>query len=204
MQTEVMKLEDINPAPYNPRVELQPGDAQYEALKNSLGRFGLVEPLVVNRKTGNLISGHQRLNILKAQGIEEAEVIVADLDEEAEKAANIAMNKIEGEWDYDKLDEIFEGMDREELKFTGFEPGEVASMYEEALEEEAEAPKQGGGGNGGGEGDAEEPPFRIYMSFPSKEKAQAWLNQRGIPKEFEKTRAVVVKMKGDEYDRECD
>ena len=199
-----MKLEDINPAPYNPRVELQPGDAQYEALKNSLGRFGLVEPLVVNRKTGNLISGHQRLNILKAQGIEEAEVIVADLDEEAEKAANIAMNKIEGEWDYDKLDEIFEGMDREELKFTGFEPGEVASMYEEALEEEAEAPKQGGGGNGGGEGDAEEPPFRIYMSFPSKEKAQAWLNQRGIPKEFEKTRAVVVKMKGDEYDRECD
>lgn len=199
-----MKLEDINPAPYNPRVELQPGDAQYEALKNSLGRFGLVEPLVVNRKTGNLISGHQRLNILKAQGIEEAEVIVADLDEEAEKAANIAMNKIEGEWDYDKLDEIFEGMDREELKFTGFEPGEVASMYEEALEEEVETPKQSGGGNGGGEGDAEEPPFRIYMSFPSKEKAQAWLNQRGIPKEFEKTRAVVVKMKGDEYDRECD
>lgn len=199
-----MKLEDINPAPYNPRVELQPGDTQYEALKNSLGRFGLVEPLVVNRRTGNLISGHQRLNVLKAQGIEEAEVIVADLDEEAEKAANIAMNKIEGEWDYDKLDEIFEGMDREELKFTGFEPGEVASMYEEALEEEAETPKQGGGGNGGGEGDAEEPPFRIYMSFPSKEKAQAWLNQRGIPKEFEKTRAVVVKMKGDEYDRECD
>lgn len=198
-----MKLEDINPAPYNQRVELQPGDAQYEALKNSLGRFGLVEPLVVNRKTGNLISGHQRLNILKAQGIEEAEVIVADLDEEAEKAANIAMNKIEGEWDYDKLDEIFEGMDREELKFTGFEPGEVASMYEEALEEEAETPKQGGDGNGNGEGDAEEPPFRIYMSFPSKEKAQAWLNQRGIPKEFEKTRAVVVKMKGDEYDREC-
>lgn len=199
-----MKLEDINPAPYNPRVELQPGDTQYEALKNSLGRFGLVEPLVVNRRTGNLISGHQRLNVLKAQGIEEAEVIVADLDEEAEKAANIAMNKIEGECDYDKLDEIFEGMDREELKFTGFEPGEVASMYEEALEEEAETPKQGGGGNGGGEGDAEEPPFRIYMSFPSKEKAQAWLNQRGIPKEFEKTRAVVVKMKGDEYDRECD
>lgn len=198
-----MKLKDIDPAPYNPRVELQPGDAQYEALKNSLGRFGLVEPLVVNRKTGNLISGHQRLNILKAQGIEETEVIVADLDEETEKAANIAMNKIEGEWDYDKLDEIFEGMDREELKFTGFEPGEVASMYEEALEEEAETPKQGGGGNGGGEGDAEEPPFRIYMSFPSKEKAQAWLNQRGIPKEFEKTRAVVVKMKGDEYDREC-
>lgn len=198
-----MKLADINPAPYNPRVELQPGDTQYEALKNSLGRFGLVEPLVVNRRTGNLISGHQRLNVLKAQGIEEAEVIVADLDEEAEKAANIAMNKIEGEWDYDKLDEIFEGMDREELKFTGFEPGEVASMYEEALEEEAETPKQGGGGNGGGEGDAEEPPFRIYMSFPSKEKAQAWLNQRGIPKEFEKTRAVVVKMKGDEYDREC-
>lgn len=196
-----MKLEDINPAPYNPRVELQPGDAQYEALKNSLGRFGLVEPLVVNRKTGNLISGHQRLNVLKAQGIEETEVIVADLDEETEKAANIAMNKIEGEWDYDKLDEIFEGMDREELKFTGFEPGEVASMYEEALEEEAETPKQGGNGNG--EGDAEEPPFRIYMSFPSKEKAQAWLNQRGIPKEFEKTRAVVVKMKGDEYDREC-
>ena len=203
MQTEVMKLADINPAPYNPRVELQPGDTQYEALKNSVGRFGLVEPLVVNRRTGNLISGHQRLNVLKAQGAEEAEVVVTDLDEETEKAANIAMNKIEGEWDYDKLDEIFEDLNREDLKFTGFEAGEVASMYEEALEEEAEAPKAGGGGSGENGKEAEEPPFRIYLSFPSKEKAQTWMNQRGIPKEFEKTRAVVVKMKGDEYDREC-
>ena len=202
MQTEVMKLADINPAPYNPRVELQPGDTQYEALKNSVGRFGLVEPLVVNRRTGNLISGHQRLNILKAQGAEEAEVVVVDLDEETEKAANIAMNKIEGEWDYDKLDEIFEDLDTDDLKFTGFESGEVASMYEKALEEE-ETPKQGGGGAGEGKEQAEEPPFRIYLSFPCKEKAQAWINQRGIEKEFEKTRAVVVKMKGDEYDREC-
>ena len=203
MQTEVMKLEDINPAPYNPRVELQPGDTQYEALKNSVGRFGLVEPLVINRRTGNLISGHQRLNVLKAQGIEKAEVVVADLDEETEKAANIAMNKIEGEWDYDKLDEIFEGLNREDLKFTGFEPGEVAPMYEKALEDEAETPKAGGEGSGESSKEAEELPFRIYLSFPCKEKAQAWINQRGIEKEFEKTRAVVVKMKGDEYDREC-
>ena len=41
MKTAVMKLKDIRPAAYNPRVTLKPGDKDYEALKNSLERFGV-------------------------------------------------------------------------------------------------------------------------------------------------------------------
>ena len=65
METAIMKLEDISPADYNPRKTLKPGDQEYESLKNSLDRFGLAEPLIYNKRTGTLISGHQRLMSLK-------------------------------------------------------------------------------------------------------------------------------------------
>ena len=109
METAIMKLEDISPADYNPRKTLKPGDQEYEALKNSLDRFGLAEPLIYNKRTGTLISGHQRLNVLKDSGAQEAEVVLVDLDEQQEKLLNIAMNKIEGDWDYKKLETLFFG-----------------------------------------------------------------------------------------------
>ena len=96
MKTAIMKLTEITPAEYNPRKTLKPGDTEYEALKNSLERFGVAEPLIVNEATGNLVSGHQRLNVLLEMGVEEVEVVLVKLDEDQEKLLNIAMNKIEG------------------------------------------------------------------------------------------------------------
>jgi ParB-like chromosome segregation protein Spo0J len=63
MQMDIRKIavDKINPAPYNPRVDLKPGDEEYEKLKRSIEEFGYVEPLVWNEQTGNLVGGHQRI-----------------------------------------------------------------------------------------------------------------------------------------------
>jgi ParB-like chromosome segregation protein Spo0J len=54
---ESIPIESINPAAYNPRVDLQPGDPDYARLQRSMDEFGFVEPLVWNRRTGNLVGG---------------------------------------------------------------------------------------------------------------------------------------------------
>lgn len=78
-------IEKINPAPYNPRIDLQTGDPEYEALKQSMTRFGAVEPLVWNERTGNLVGGHQRFKILREEQPKTLLVSVVNLDEAEEK-----------------------------------------------------------------------------------------------------------------------
>ena len=91
----ILKLSELNPAKYNPRKELKPGDSEYEKLKRSIENFGYVELIVVNETTGlTVISGHQRLSVLKALGYDSVECVVVNLDAVHEKALNIAMNKI--------------------------------------------------------------------------------------------------------------
>ena len=96
------KLTDLIPATYNPRKDLKPGDPEYEKLKRSLDEFGYVEPIIWNKRTGNVVGGHQRLKVLKADGIKEVDCVVIDFDEEKEKALNVALNKISGDWDNKK------------------------------------------------------------------------------------------------------
>ena len=99
MEIVKMQLSELNPAAYNPRKSLRPGDPVYEKLKASMLSFGNVEPIVWNRTTGNVVGGHQRLRVLLDLGITETEVSVVDLTETDEKRLNIALNKITGEWD---------------------------------------------------------------------------------------------------------
>lgn len=99
MNIEAMPLNQLIPAAYNPRKDLQPGDPEYEKLRRSLEEFGLVEPLVYNRRTGRLVGGHQRLKVLQETGVAEVEVSVVDLDEDREPALNLALNKLQGDWD---------------------------------------------------------------------------------------------------------
>ena len=106
MKTQTLKLSDIKAATYNPRKQLKPGDADYERLKNSITNFGLVEPIIVNQRNMTLVGGHQRYTVLKDLGETETEAIIVDLDEEGEKTLNIALNKIEGGWDNEKLKDI--------------------------------------------------------------------------------------------------
>ena len=124
MESKVMRLEDIKPAEYNPRVRLTEVDHEYKALKASIDEFGLVVPLIVNERTGTLVSGHQRLNVMLAEGVEETEVVIVDMEPEREKALCIALNKIKGDWDMEKLAALL-GDDDISVFPTGFMDGEV-------------------------------------------------------------------------------
>ena len=103
MQIEKIKIDKLNPAPYNPRKDLKPGDPEYEKLKNSILTFGYVEPVLWNKRTGHIIGGHQRYKVLVEMGKSEIDCVVVDMDEENEKALNVALNKVSGDWDKDKL-----------------------------------------------------------------------------------------------------
>ena len=136
MESKVMRLEDIKPAEYNPRVRLTEVDHEYKALKASIDEFGLVVPLIVNERTGTLVSGHQRLNVMLAEGVEETEVVIVDMEPEREKALCIALNKIKGDWDMEKLAALL-GDDDISVFPTGFMDGEVdLDKYLESATEE--------------------------------------------------------------------
>lgn len=132
MKIKVMKLADLRPAGYNPRVELKPGDSEFERLKNSIETFGNVEPIVWNKRTGNVVGGHQRLSVLKTMGVVETEVSVVDLKDDDEKLLNVALNKIKGEWDYDKLMKLLKEFGPEEAKLSGFSPQEITILCADA------------------------------------------------------------------------
>ncbi|MBT9132093.1 MAG: hypothetical protein DDT33_00603 [Firmicutes bacterium] len=103
MNIEKIKAELLKPARYNPRKDLKPGDKEYQKLRRSIEEFGYVEPVIFNRRTDNVVGGHQRLKVLLALGHTEIDCVVVELDLEREKALNIALNKIQGEWEEDKL-----------------------------------------------------------------------------------------------------
>lgn len=94
---KVVPLAELKGAPYNPR-EISP--AALAGLKASIKRFGLVQPIVVNRRTGLIVGGHQRVRAMLDAGEVEALVLEVDLPAGEEKALNLALNSphISGEW----------------------------------------------------------------------------------------------------------
>jgi ParB-like chromosome segregation protein Spo0J len=130
MEFEVKRIADMNRAAYNPRVNLRPEDEEYQAIERSLKRHGLVQPIVWNRRTNTVVSGHQRLTVLEAQGETEVTVSVVDLDDIQEKELNVALNKITGEWDDDKLSVILNELG-EEATDTGFTLPEIDALRDE-------------------------------------------------------------------------
>lgn len=207
MKTAIMDLKDINPAKYNPRVPLKPGDQEWDALKNSLDRFGVATPLVVNETTGNLVSGHQRLAVLKQSGETRVEVVLIQMDEDKEKLLNVALNKIEGEWDEEKLKELFDEVDDEDIKFTGFTEEDIEALYdgeEPDYDEDEEPEEQEEKDSSSKEEKEEKDPdlreFSVFLSFSTKEAAEAWLEERGVETEYQGTsRNITIKMEGLKY-----
>ncbi len=130
MDIRTLKVHEINPAKYNPRKDLQPGDPEYDKLKKSILEFDMVEPLVWNKRTKNLVGGHQRLKILRELGIENVEVSVVDLSEVKEKALNLALNKISGEWDFPMLKDLLQELDTGDfdMEITGFDLQEIEDL----------------------------------------------------------------------------
>lgn len=94
-----MRLEELKPAEYNPR---RISDSALEKLGESMERFGFMVPVVWNKRTGNIVGGHQRYKKLMADGQEETDVVVVDLDDNEEMALNIALNSRELRGDFTK------------------------------------------------------------------------------------------------------
>lgn len=137
MKLETIKLSELNPAEYNPRTITK---EEFEGLKKSLETFGQQENLIVN-KDMTVISGHQRLQAMKALGWTEAICNLVDLDKHQEKKLNVIMNStaISGKYDDLKLSEILEELklddDYESLRLDKLEPLDLSDI--EVEEDEA-------------------------------------------------------------------
>ncbi|WP_429845316.1 site-specific DNA-methyltransferase [Brevibacillus sp. FIR094] len=143
MDIRKIPVSQINPAPYNPRVDLQPSDPEYEKLKRSIEEFGYVQLLVWNERSGNLVGGHQGFKILvNALGSTEVNVSVVDLDDAREKALNIALNKISGDWDEDKLAQVLAELQESDLdvELTGFDLDEAVDLINDYVNIEIDEP----------------------------------------------------------------
>jgi len=110
MIIEKKKISDLIPAPYNPR---QSTAKQEKHLKESLEKFGLVEPIIFNKQTGYIVGGHFRVRELKKLGIKEIECVIVDLNEADEKELNIRLNANTGGWDWDTLANDWDVVDLE-------------------------------------------------------------------------------------------
>lgn len=128
-----MQLDQITPAPYNPRVDLTPEDPEYQKIKSSIIDHGLIQPIVYNEQTGNAVGGNQRLKILKDIGITQAVCAVIRVPLVREMEISVALNKHDNLWDREKLREIMiqfrdEGYDP--LR-TGFDQYEFEQLSQE-------------------------------------------------------------------------
>lgn len=124
-------IEDLIPAAYNPREDLQPGDKEYEDIANSLREFGFVDPVVIN-KDMTIIGGHQRIKVAKALGWTHVPCSQVDVDKIREKALNIALNKITGRWKEATLADLLKDIkDSGEIDvgITGYSPKEMEQVF---------------------------------------------------------------------------
>lgn len=151
MDIEKIKITDIIPAEYNPR---QISDEELTKLSNSINEFGLVDPIIINLKNNKIIGGHQRYDVLINQytlgnnfyaelnllRFGDIGWVFTDTDlkiesKEHEKALNLALNKISGEWDFDKLSEVLEDLKISDfdITLTGFEDMELIEGYDDLV-----------------------------------------------------------------------
>jgi ParB-like chromosome segregation protein Spo0J len=139
MLIEKIPAAKLNPSAYNPRKDLKPGDKEYEKLKRSIAEFGYVEPIIWNKTTGNVVGGHQRLKVLLDLGQTEIDCVIVELDDKREKALNLALNKIQGDWDEAKLASLMAEFDAStfDVSLTGFDADEVDALLNKFYSKEA-------------------------------------------------------------------
>lgn len=165
MKTDTITLKEIIPAEYNPRAIT---NDEQKKLSNNLKKFGLVDPIIINLKNKHIIGGHQRYEVLKKEDKDKEYSLIrlGDIgwvfenaplsieDEDHEKALNLSLNKISGDWDYDKLTNVLSSLQNTEfdMDLTGFDEIELSSFNIEEnifldesifrLEEEYTPPKK--------------------------------------------------------------
>lgn len=129
-EMDTIRRSDIHGAEYNPRVISE--DAR-KRLRKMLAKHGLVQPLVWNKRTGNLVSGHQRLaalDSLERSQDYDLQVAVVDVDEREERVLNVQLNNpsMQGEWDLDKLTEMADAANISPDEF-GFSDGDISVLF---------------------------------------------------------------------------
>lgn len=146
MEIEHIKITDLKPAEYNPR---RISEEDYQKLKNSISTFGLVDPIIVNLKNMHIVGGHQRYDVLLDEhmldndfmaelpmirlgdvGFVFTDTSLSIEDDAHEKALNLALNKISGDWDNDKLSMVLEDLNSSglDLELTGFNEYELTEL----------------------------------------------------------------------------
>lgn len=146
MEIEKIKITDITPAEYNPR---KITDEEKTKLRNSLNTFGVVDPIIINMKNMHIIGGHQRYETLLDMYMENNSftetlnlIRLGDIgwvfpdtdlhveDEDHEKALNLALNKINGEWDIPKLNNVLDDLSLKgfDTELTGFDDLELTEL----------------------------------------------------------------------------
>jgi ParB-like chromosome segregation protein Spo0J len=136
-------LSSLLPNPKNPRKDLKPGDSEYAKIKISIEQFQFLDPIIFNTRTLKVIGGHQRLKILQEAGITDLFTVsigayswafsqndLKELSPAMETAANIALNKVQGDWNSDQLVLNFEELkvDNFDLSLTGWDETEITQM----------------------------------------------------------------------------
>lgn len=151
MDFEKIKTSDLIPADYNPRF-MQPEEIQ--KLKKNMNTFGLVDPIIINLKNNHIIGGHQRFNILKKDVKELNLLRLGDIgwafhetdlkleDEAKEKALNLSLNKLDGEFDEEKLNNLFKELTKTniDLDLTGFNDIEILDIEVNNINLDLQAP----------------------------------------------------------------
>ena len=132
MELEKINIDLLQPATYNPR---QISAKDFKSLKESITKFGLVDPIIVN-KCYTIIGGHQRYKICKELGYKEIGCIIVDLNKEQERELNIRLNKNTGEFDMDILANEF---DIDELVDWGFKHIDLDVNIDKLVEQDNSA-----------------------------------------------------------------
>lgn len=162
MEIRKVPLDQLQPAPYNPRVPLEPGSPGYRRLERSLREFDLVQPIVWNEQTGHIVAGHQRVEILKHRGETDVDAVVVHLPLEREKALNITLNnaQVGSDWDAGKLVDVLAELDRLEefdATLTGFDENDLQDLLFAPAAETAPPDE---------EEEAAEPCVRVVLEIP--------------------------------------
>ena len=116
--TKQYPIEQLIFAEYNPR---QLTKDQYQGLKDSITRFGLVDPVIVNKhkdRKNIIVGGHQRVKVAKDLGFKDVPCVEVSLTLDKERELNIRLNRNTGEWDWDSLANYFDVSDLLEWGFT--------------------------------------------------------------------------------------
>lgn len=210
VEFEKININNIKPAEYNPRI-MKPSEAL--KLKNNLETFGLVDPIIIDLTDNNtVIGGHQRLEALKEIdpdmnlkllrlgdiGLIFRETELKIKDKNDQKALNLSLNKIQGEWDYQKLDDILLELneDNYQIELTGFNTEDINlnELPDIELPLLDDTPKYEDGKKGALQENYEVPPFSVIDTTKGKfqEKTKEWKIKCGNLSETRNTKETGV------------